>query len=92
MGFSRRTGGKRRTGGRRRMGGRRRTGGNAMGVVNQALTPAVLYGLQKHMQNKKRKGPRAGGVSGMLSKVKKAFGGNRTRRVGGRRRGGTRRR
>ena len=89
MGFSRRTGGKRRTGGRRRMGGRRRTGGmNAMGVVNQAATPAVLYGLQKHMQ-KKRKG---GGVSGMLSKVKKAFGGTRTRRVGGRRRGGTRRR
>ena len=90
MRFSRRTGGRRRTGGKRRMGGRRRTGG--MGIVNQAAAPAFLYGLQKHLQDKKRKGPRGGGVSGMLSKVKKAFGGKRTRRVGGRRRGGTRRR
>ena len=91
MRFSRRTGGRRRTGGKRRMGGRRRTGG--MGIVNQAAAPAFLYGLQKHVQhrNKKRRGG-SGGVKGMLSTVRKAFGGARTRRFGGRRRGGTRRR
>lgn len=87
MGFSRRTGGRRRTGGKRRIGGRRRTGG--MGVVNQAAVPFALYGLQKHLQKKKRRG---GGVSGMLNKMKQALGGGRTRRVGGVRRRGTRRR
>lgn len=92
MGFSRRTGGRRRTGGNKRIGGRRRTGG--MGVVGQAAVPFGLLYMQKHMQKKgsKSRKSRGGGVSGMLSKFKNALGGGRTRRVGGRRRHGSRRR
>ena len=86
MRFSRRTGGRRRTGGKRRMGGRRRTGGT--GIIGQAVVPFGLMALQKDYQ-KRRKG---GSRTGLLSTVRKAFGGNRTRRVGGRRRGGSRRR
>jgi len=89
MGFSRRTGGRRRNGGRRRIGG--------MGVVSQAAVPFGLLYMQKHMQkrgskSRKSRKSRGGGVSGMLSKFKQALGGGRTRRVGGRRRRGTRRR
>ena len=86
MGFSRRTGGRRRNGGRRRIGG--------MGVVSQAAVPFGLLYAQKQMQKKgsKSRKSRGGGVSGMLSKFKQALGGGRTRRVGGRRRRGTRRR